>query len=423
MTAPAPTWPGQARDTAATRRTHSTVLDGVRGLAILLVVLSHSWKVWPEEARGHLGPLEALFNSGSVAVSMFFVITGFFVTRAFVSTHDAIGPVGPLAWFIRRLIRLTIQLWVLLAAVWLMARVDPTDTASEAVTRESLISAGTYTWNTYVGDNALEARSDIGALYFLSIDVQFLCAFLLVFVLLARVRRALTVGVLVLLVGSSVWRALDYAAYGWFHATLSTIDRMDSILWGVAAAMLAGRLTAVRDRPTAFLGAGTLLVLGCVGSTAFFGLEAYFTVVGPVIGFATALVVLADRTPRSDHGYSERLWTWLPLVALGRVSLTLFLWHIPVFEAVARHTPDWHAFPRMLVAVAILAVIVILVERLVARPVNRWARGLAPKVPSASGPPDAAPPGAPTGESSLETPMAAEINDAGTVSAGVDPQR
>ena len=127
----------------------------------------------------------------------------------------------------------------------------------------------------------------------------------------------LTAGVLVLLVGSSVWRALDYSEYGWFHATLSTIDRMDSILWGVAVALLARRLTMVRDRPTAFLGAGTLLVLGCVVSTAFFGLEAYFTVVGPVIGFATAMVVLADRTPRSDHGYAERLWTWVPLVALG----------------------------------------------------------------------------------------------------------
>lgn len=362
----------------------SAALDGVRGLAILLVVLSHSWKVWPAESRGHLGSLEALFNSGSVAVSMFFVVTGFLVTQSFMTTYDAIGPVGPLAWFVRRLIRLTLQLWFLLVAIALMARWDPTDTATAEVTQESLISAATYTWNTYVRDNALEARSDIGALYFLSIDVQFLCAFLLAFVVLGKLRRVLTIGVVVLLVASSVWRALSYAEYGWFHATLTTIDRMDSILWGVAAALLAHRLGAICSRPQTYLGAGTLVLLGCILSTAFFGLEAYFTVVGPAVGLATAIIVLADAAPPTAPGYAMRLWTWAPLVILGRVSLTLFLWHIPVFEAVNRHTPGWNPLPRTIVAGIILTLIVLLVERFVARPVNRWVRGLSPSIPSGS---------------------------------------
>ncbi|WP_392541979.1 acyltransferase family protein [Oryzobacter telluris] len=354
----------------ARRPERSAVLDGVRGLAILLVVLSHSWKVWPEDRRGDLGSFAALFASGSVAVSIFFVITGFLVTRTFTARLDAVGPVGPLAWFTGRLLRISVQVWVLLAAVLLASRFDPTDVTPAAVTRESLVSAATYTWNTYVRDNALSARSDIGALYFLCIDVQVLSALLLAVLVLARARRVLTIGVLVLLVGSSVWRALSYQQDGWFHATLTTTTRMDAILWGVAAALLADRLVALRRDGDGLLGAATLVVLGCVASTAFWGLEAYFTVVGPVVGAGTALVVLADTTGRPRAGYADRLWSWRPFVVLGRASLTVFLWHIPIFEAVARHTPQWHPLPRTLVAAALLVVVVVVVERFVARPVT-----------------------------------------------------
>lgn len=355
----------------------SSVLDGVRGVAMLLVVLSHSWTVWPADRRGTLGSLEALFSSGSVAVSIFFVLTGFLVTRTFMARHDAAGPVGPLAWFTGRILRISVQVWLLLAAVYAMARLDPTDLTPPAVTERSLVAAATYTWNTYVRDNALSARSDIGALYFLCIDVQVLSAFLVAFLLLARARRLLTGGVLVLLVGSSVWRALVFEQEGWFHATLTTVSRMDAILWGIAAALLVERLVAVRRRGAAVLGAATLVVLGCIASTAFWGLEAYFTVVGPLVGFATALLVLGDAAPRSHGTYADRFWGWRPFAVVGRASLSVFLWHIPVFEAVARHTPTWHPFPRSVVALVVLAAVVVVVERLVGRPVTAFVGRLA----------------------------------------------
>lgn len=360
--------------TRASRRVlgagRSSVLDGVRGLAIALVVLSHAGKVWPEAQRGPLGSFEALFASGSVAVSIFFVLTGFLVTRTFLQRLDTVGPVGPLAWFTGRVLRISIQVWILLAAVFVASRVDPTDVTPPAVTENSLVAAATYTWNAYVRDNALAARSDIGALYFLCIDVQVLSALLVAVLVLARARRVLTLGVLVLLVGSSVWRGLVYQQEGWFAATLTTTTRMDALLWGIAAALLLDRVVTARRDGDGLLGAATLVVLGCVGSTAFWGLDAYFTVVGPIVGLGAALLVVADATPRPRRSYADRLWAWRPFVVLGRASLTVFLWHIPVFEAVMRHTPTWHPFPRTLLAAAILVVVVVVVERVVGRPVT-----------------------------------------------------
>lgn len=356
----------------------SFVLDGVRGLAIVLVVLSHSWKIWPEDARDGIGSFAALFNSGSVAVSIFFTISGFLATRALLRARDSQGPTSALAWFTRRTIRITVQMWVLLGAVWLMIRFDPTDLATDQVNRESLLSAATYTWNTYVRDHALEARSDIGALYFLGIDVQVLAVMTLLVVAVGKYRRVLGGVVLTALVLSSVWRSVDFAAHGWFHATLTTVDRLDAILWGVAAALIAPKLTWSRERAAAYLGAGTLILLGGILSTAFFGLDAYFTWLGPIIGAATAMMVLADDGAQGVPTMAGTLWSSDRLSMLGRMSLTIFLWHIPIFEAMARHTPQWHPLPRSLVTIGVLIAVVALVERFVARPVDRlvgsWGR-------------------------------------------------
>lgn len=360
----------------------SSALDGLRGIAIVLVVLSHSWKVWPLEDRGSLGPLSALFNSGSVAVSVLFVISGFLVTRALLRARQEFGILGPLHWFVKRFLRISLQLWLLLFAVWLMARYDSTDPSPEAVTRTSLVEAATYTWNTYVRDHALEARSDIGAVYFLAIDLQFFAAFLLVVLVLARWPRVLTGVLAVAVVMATAWRWQVMEASGWFVATLTTTSRMDALLWGCLVAMVASGFAAVRPQATPLLGAGLLLVLAAVGSTAFYGIEWYFGVQGVVAAGATAVLVWADHQERLRTSMADELLSAAPLAALGAASLTIFLWHIPIFEAVARHLPAAHPLIRSLVALGILAVVVVIVERLVARPLQRLARRLTPRRPA-----------------------------------------
>ena len=364
----------------------SVSLDSLRGIAIVLVVLSHSWIVWPKERRNWLGPFEAFFASGNVAVSIFFVISGFLVTRAVVQSTERYGVVGPLTWFIRRTLRILLQVWLLLAVIYIVNRVDAADRWSDSVTESSLLSAATMTWNNYVRDNALSARSDIGALYFLSIDVQFFSAAILVFLVLHQRRNVLLIVTTIALLASIAWRYIAFQEHGWYYASLSTTTRMDAILWGVLAALIVPRLSeSWRRSSPALFGAALLILTGSVMAGAFYGAAEYFSGLGVITGAAAATVVLADSvrvqgTSMVDRPLAHERLTWL-----GRSSLTIFLWHIPVFEWVTSHTGTWDPLPRTLAAFGLLAVIVVLVENLIGRPLTaaarRWGR-LAPSTTS-----------------------------------------
>jgi len=117
-------------------------------------------------------------------------------------------------------------------------------------------------------------------------------------------------------------------------------------------------------------------------------LDAYFTWLGPIIGAATAMMVLGDDGAKGVPTMAGTLWSSDRLSMLGRMSLTIFLWHIPIFEAMARHTPQWHPLPRSLVTIGVLIAVVALVERVVARPVDRlvgsWGRRPSAREPMAT---------------------------------------
>jgi peptidoglycan/LPS O-acetylase OafA/YrhL len=349
----------------------SLVLDGLRGLAILLVVLSHSGKVWPADQRPDLGSLDFLFTSGSAAVSIFFVVSGYLVTTGLLSARERVGPTGPPTRFIARTLRISIQTGVLLVAVALVARFDATDTTSSENTRKSLLAAATYTWNTYVRDHVFEARSDIGALYFLAIDFQVFAVITLVVIAVGARRRLLAAVTATVLVGASVWRWVVFENDGWFAATLTTTARMDAILWGVLVALLREPLLA-RVRSGPLLGASALILTGCVVANSFVGIDAYFNVLGVLTSAATAGMVLAAADRGRRPSMTDDLLGHRALVWAGTASLTIFVWHIPVFETVARHTPAWAPLPRTLLAAIGLAAIIVVVERSIARPVTRW---------------------------------------------------
>lgn len=87
-----------ASTTAIAPKTHYVVLDGLRGVASLMVVVFHLFEAYADD-----NPLKQIINHGYLAVDFFFLLSGFVVAYAY---DDRWGRMSYGAFFKRRLIRL-----------------------------------------------------------------------------------------------------------------------------------------------------------------------------------------------------------------------------------------------------------------------------------------------------------------------------
>ncbi|KRF30022.1 hypothetical protein ASG91_03345 [Phycicoccus sp. Soil802] len=346
--------------------------DGLRGLAILVVVLSHAWVVYPFTNLSDIAPFDGWFKAGSIGVSMFLVLSGFLVTRSMLGGLARAGQRAPFTTLVRRFIRISAQVYLLVAVILIVAQVDDTDTATSSATTNSVRAIVTYTWNWYVRDNALDARGDLGHLWYLSVEMQFFVVLAVVLALWGRHRLKIAAGVAILLVAATWWRWHVYQTEGWYSASLRTSTRVDAALWGVLAALLWDRLDMVRRDATAIIGASALVIIGVIFSASRLGIDAYFGWQGIAIAAATTLFVVAASADQVRDNPAVRLFNLKPLRVLGGSSLTLYVWHLPLFYAITRHTPSWDASARAILAVVLLAAITVVLHRGVDEPLKRW---------------------------------------------------
>ncbi|KRF24826.1 acyltransferase [Phycicoccus sp. Soil803] len=350
-------------------------LDGLRGITIILVLLTHSWIIYPKETIEAIPVVRGLFHGGSVTV--FFVVGGFIVTHNLLRERER-GVLDPFRFYLRRIVRIGVQLVPMAAAVLLMNRLDPTDATSDGTTQRSLVSVLTYTWNTYLVDHALEARADLGHLWYLSVQQQVYLVLPLAVILLAGFRRVFAVGLGVAAVLVVVNRYVVLHDGGTWPASLLVTTRADGLLLGALIAVLLPGLglLARRDR---WLVPGCLAVLGgLVLLSPELPQDQYLREWGLAFTLVSALLVAtlvqgmdghSSVPPRTTaRGFLEHP----ALQWLGNASLAIYVWHYPLFWAVSRHTQDWSPGSRTVLAVALLAVVVYATQRFIEEPTRRW---------------------------------------------------
>ncbi len=361
--------PAAAAAATASRRVEA--LDGIRGVAIALVVLSHTWTLLPFADLRRAAPLDGLFRSGNLAVSIFLVIGGFLVTRTLLRRSESVNGLRPIRYWLERVCRIGVQLYPLLVVILLVHLVDPSDPYSTATTEKSAATAATFTWNWYLQNNVLSSRSDLGHLWYLSVQEQFYLGLILVIALFAGHRRRLLAGTCVVLVLVTAWRVHSWDVEG-FRATVRTTTRMDGLLWGTLAALVADRCARFGHLATRALLASSAVIAVLVLTAARFHDSQYYKGQGVLINLATAVFVLATCHLGTGPARFMRVLTWPPLVWLGGASLAIYVWHYPLFWFIARHTHGWAWFARTLLGAASLAALSYLTQRYLDGPSKRW---------------------------------------------------
>lgn len=349
------------------------VFDGLRGIAIILVVLSHGWAIWPSDYVLGTDPLDTLFRAGNFAVSIFFVVGAFVATRGLLRRAESPLGLHPAVDLTRRYLRLTGQVGFLMLVVVLVTVFDDTDPYEDRSTSTSVLRVLSYTWNFYVRSSPGEARPDLGHLWYLSVYLQALVVLTVLVWLLRRHRAWLVAALVALILASWAWTAHVTGTEGEISTLLRTSVRIDAPLAGALAAAALPYLGRVRPYGGRLAGLAAVALLPLLYATthdSYLGWYGHLTTVALLLFVIGTVLTPAPRLLMSTIGSR-------PLALLGSRSLGLYIWHYPVFFFAARHNPDWAWGWRTAFALAVTLVCVLVSEWVVEARVQRalQARG------------------------------------------------
>jgi len=304
-------------------------LDGIRGVAILLVLALH-WIVYPTQPllQQWLPPLWALANLSWCGVDLFFVLSGFLIAGILLDHRDA--PNLFRTFYARRACRILPAYLLLLLAATLPIAGEPQITQGQVPLAAYLL----FLQNFWTAAGAQVALA-LGPCWSLAIEEQF---YLGLPVLLLRVLRGRFASfAAVMLIAPPLLRCLCLASGRW-SAWDFTPCRIDAPFWGVLAAV------AVRDRrAAAFLdhhrskvrwaaAAGLLAVAGLSQVVLLPGGTNLLLSLGLSLidcAFAIALVSVLFSSDSAE----ARALRWKPLCWVGKHSYFLYLFHGLVFVA------------------------------------------------------------------------------------------
>jgi peptidoglycan/LPS O-acetylase OafA/YrhL len=330
---------------------HRSELDGLRGIAILVVLGAHTGV--PGFAAG----------GGGAGVTLFFVLSGYLITSLLLAEKDRAGRVDFRAFYIRRALRLFPALAAVLVvvAILLVAGLLPEDARADTDYRIVFLSV-----IGYVANWAAVAGQSIGILghtWSLAVEEQFYIvwpALLLVGLRLGRSWLALIVLVLIFL--DVPYRVLLDLNGGFLHVFVGTDSRGDALLLGCVLALLE-----IRWHP----------VVGIAGLTGIGLLAASWP---PNAGLGTQVLLIPAAAIAGTLAVAgcPTILAWRPLAFIGKISYGLYLWHGLVI---------WWYWPwpvEVLLSIAIACVSYSVLERRFLRLKDRL--GVATTVPVATAP-------------------------------------
>lgn len=334
------------RTAAPVSLTYVPQLDGLRGLAVILVVIYHA---------GYLtagwGPRP--FPGGFIGVDLFFALSGFLITSGLVGQLERRGHINVGQFATRRIRRLVPALVFAVVGVAVLLPILGNKVDFDAL-RNSVIGSVLFVsnWQQAAG---WHYQFELTHTWSLAVEAQFYLVWPVVLIVVSalRVPRRVFAGIIVIAVVAVAvhrWRMWTDQAH-FLPLYIRTDTRADVILLGCLGALAVswgwlGPAAGRRMRIPVIAALGVIL-FACLefetGDSRLY--HGWFSIIA--VSCAT-LVVAAVLDP----GWGlHRFWRQPALVMLGKRSYSLYLWHVPIFLFVAEHMGDRPVWLRLIVGV------------------------------------------------------------------------
>lgn len=308
-------------------------LDLLRAIAIVWVMLFHSWMI-----GGIGGPLQPMVDYGWMGVDLFFVLSGYLIGHQLLEPLSRGEPLRFGAFYLRRAFRILPVFFAVLALYLLFPG------WREAPGMQPAWQFVTFTLNLLIDYQHNQAFSHAWSL---CVEEHFYLLFpLLAWWLARRSSRALVVGCGVLVVAMGMLLRGYAVLHGkdWLESVYyPTWTRLDGLLAGVLLATIQAYRphwwAGVQRRANTFAVAGLLLVAAAIwlfrDKTGFAASVFGF----PLLALAMALLVAAGA------GSSSWLGRWrIPGAGwIAGISYSLYLSHKLAMHAVHEALPRWPA--------------------------------------------------------------------------------
>jgi peptidoglycan/LPS O-acetylase OafA/YrhL len=334
---------------------HIPSLDGIRGVAALIVFLSHA-------ALPDLIP-------GAFGVTVFFFLSGYLITTLLRREHESTGRIALGNFYLRRVYRILPPMYIVLI---LAVVLDLTGVFNSQMTLRGVIAQFAHLTNYYIiyfGPSELAPATSI--MWSLAVEEHFYLLFPVALGLLYRHFESRGIaGVLLAVCGLVLlWRMylVFVSGHGHEYTYFATDTRVDSLLFGCILGVWRNPALDLRERTPGKRTWMALLAIsiGLLLFTFLYRSESFresfrYSIQG------IALFSIFFCAVRFHHW---PIFAWLetrPMRAMGLISYTFYLAHIPALEVLKRHL-DLGVWQRtalgFLLTVAVSTAMYYLVER------------------------------------------------------------
>ena len=341
---------------------HHRGLDGLRGVAVILVIIFHSGLNW--------------LPGGFLGVSVFFTLSGFLITSLLINERENSGRINLKAFWGRRLRRLAPASLVVIAGVvglvsWLSTSIEASRIKGDAISATLYFSNWRFIYSGHSYGELFATPSPLQHLWSLSIEEQL---YVVVPVLIAGLfamglrRRAIGYVFLVAVAGSTIATMFTNSHELIYYGTHT---RAAELLLGSALACLFGQrieklaVNKAKSLSTLYI----VPIVGVVVLSRFSSVDSPWVYSGALTAFAGVSVICLIAAIQA--GPVRSILSSSPLVRVGEVSYGLYLIHWPVIVWLNSERVDLQPTALFVLQVIVTVILTLVSYWLIEQPIRR----------------------------------------------------